>query len=511
MPVAVKIEHLDGRYVGWICLDTLSECAPGSPPLVPAGAILTEGLIDRIRFNAPRLGCLAGGLSHIHLAATPEVAPPMPREVMNHAQRQRVRKGIVESFLSVKKRFGRILQRWHQEPTDRRGAVNQQIESLRLEVPEHFRKTIDQAVQDIVAKSDLPTLFACMEEQSQDLYEHSLRIFTMGIKLVGRLYQSMPAGARKKRLLANIGYGLLFHDIGMLFVPRCILEKTVRIPSDELHHIERELDAQGYDHKLFQTILAVNDPRYVYRKAHETRLKREVEDLRELVDTRVLRKEQFLALERFPERNCLDDDERRVMEKHPAWGWTIIRDSSISSPQALDIVRHHHQRLDLSGYPDLQLDMSELAQIAAAVDYFDELVGERPHSKAKAHDVAFGILDTITSSERGRVRQLDRRVYDLFCESVEKYPTGSFVKLKGGLYDGTIGQVVEYDPVYMNQPTIRVFRDEVGRRLKRPFVLDRRAYDGTFHILGLPFTKELSQTLLEGAPLAADTHRRLAS
>ena len=55
------------------------------------------------------------------------------------------------------------------------------------------------------------------------------------------------------------------------------------------------------------------------------------------------------------------------------------------------IVRHHHERLDGSGYPDaLRGDaIPLLAQITAIVDVFDALTTERPYKHAVPADRAF--------------------------------------------------------------------------------------------------------------------------
>ena len=46
------------------------------------------------------------------------------------------------------------------------------------------------------------------------------------------------------------------------------------------------------------------------------------------------------------------------------------------------IVRHHHERLDGSGYPDgLREDTPLLAQIIGIVDVFDALTTERPYGR----------------------------------------------------------------------------------------------------------------------------------
>ena len=58
------------------------------------------------------------------------------------------------------------------------------------------------------------------------------------------------------------------------------------------------------------------------------------------------------------------------------------------------IVRHHHERLDGSGYPDgLHGDeIPLLAQIVGVVDAYDAMTTTRPYRGARSPDYAFGQL-----------------------------------------------------------------------------------------------------------------------
>src|SRR5207247_6228385 len=68
----------------------------------------------------------------------------------------------------------------------------------------------------------------------------------------------------------------------------------------------------------------------------------------------------------------LDPRESRVMQEHP-----IVGDALCSGRRSLNtvrpIVRHHHERLDGSGYPDglKNAEVPLLAQIVSIVDVFD--------------------------------------------------------------------------------------------------------------------------------------------
>jgi putative two-component system response regulator len=89
----------------------------------------------------------------------------------------------------------------------------------------------------------------------------------------------------------------------------------------------------------------------------------------------------------------LDPQESRVMRKHP-----IVGDSLCAGLRSLSkvrpIVRHHHERLDGTGYPDglRNGEVPLLAQIIGIVDVFDALTTERPYREARPCEEAFQVL-----------------------------------------------------------------------------------------------------------------------
>ena len=89
----------------------------------------------------------------------------------------------------------------------------------------------------------------------------------------------------------------------------------------------------------------------------------------------------------------LDSQESRVMREHPIVGDAIC--TGLRSLQNVrPIVRHHHERLDGSGYPDglKNAQVPLLAQIIGIVDVFDALTTERPYRTAIAADEALAVV-----------------------------------------------------------------------------------------------------------------------
>jgi putative two-component system response regulator len=85
----------------------------------------------------------------------------------------------------------------------------------------------------------------------------------------------------------------------------------------------------------------------------------------------------------------LTDAEWAVMKEHPITGEKIC--SPLKSFRlVLPIIRHHHEKLDGSGYPDgLRGDKIPLtARILQITDIYDALVTDRPYRKALSHQEA---------------------------------------------------------------------------------------------------------------------------
>ncbi|MCU1309099.1 MAG: putative rane associated protein [Candidatus Angelobacter sp.] len=78
----------------------------------------------------------------------------------------------------------------------------------------------------------------------------------------------------------------------------------------------------------------------------------------------------------------LTEDERALMNKHPEYGWGVLRLFPALSQTSL-ITLHHHESFDGNGYPG-KLRGSEIplgARIVTVIDSFDAMVSNRPYRK----------------------------------------------------------------------------------------------------------------------------------
>ncbi len=106
----------------------------------------------------------------------------------------------------------------------------------------------------------------------------------------------------------------------------------------------------------------------------------------------------------------LTNDEFALIKRHVLIGEEMLKNLSFLPRTVLEIVRHHHERWDGSGYPDglRGADIPLLARIFSVVDVYDALTSERPYKTAWSHEQA------ITEIVQQSGKQFDPWVVDVF-------------------------------------------------------------------------------------------------
>jgi putative nucleotidyltransferase with HDIG domain len=103
----------------------------------------------------------------------------------------------------------------------------------------------------------------------------------------------------------------------------------------------------------------------------------------------------------------LDPGEEEIMRRHPAIGHELLKDIAGISPEILDGVRHHHEYLDGSGYPDALTapEISDLVRMLTISDIFAALIESRPYRPAMPRQNAYKILSGMNGKlERSLVK-----------------------------------------------------------------------------------------------------------
>ena len=117
----------------------------------------------------------------------------------------------------------------------------------------------------------------------------------------------------------------------------------------------------------------------------------------------------------------LTEEEWKLVKEHPVVGESICAPLR-SFRLVLPIIRHHHEKLDGSGYPDgLRGDAIPItARVMQIVDVFDALTTERPYKRA------FPVNDALqTMKEEVAKGWWDPRIFAQFEELVRSSTAGS--------------------------------------------------------------------------------------
>ena len=90
----------------------------------------------------------------------------------------------------------------------------------------------------------------------------------------------------------------------------------------------------------------------------------------------------------------LDENELAVMRKHPEYGLDALGTAAALPAEMLDMVVHHHEFLDGSGYPHgLQgSEISDLVRMMTISDVFGALIEKRSYKAPLSGEVAYQIL-----------------------------------------------------------------------------------------------------------------------
>ena len=121
-------------------------------------------------------------------------------------------------------------------------------------------------------------------------------------------------------------------------------------------------------------------------------------------------------------------DQRERINRHTTDSECILTTLGVREKAWLDPVRHHHERLDGTGYPDaLAGDAIKLpTRVLAIADIYSAMVRDRPYRKAMVSTEAMRKL----MMEQGE--KTDNRLISMMIKEIGVFPPGAIVKLVSG-------------------------------------------------------------------------------
>jgi putative nucleotidyltransferase with HDIG domain len=155
-----------------------------------------------------------------------------------------------------------------------------------------------------------------------------------------------------------------------------------------------------------------------------------------------------MPLEVLNKPGKLTDAEFAIIRTHPERGADLLRGRAGVSATAIDVVLHHHEKMDGSGYPHrLAGDAISLhARMGAVCDVYDAVTSDRPYKAGWDPAESIARMASWTG-------HFDRAVFAAFVKSLGIYPTGSLVRLASGRLAVVHGQ----NPADLTTPTVRAF------------------------------------------------------
>jgi HD-GYP domain-containing protein (c-di-GMP phosphodiesterase class II) len=157
----------------------------------------------------------------------------------------------------------------------------------------------------------------------------------------------------------------------------------------------------------------------------------------------------FMPMEVLNKPGKLTDVEFAIMKRHPVEGHKALVEGGTAGDIALDVVLHHHEKVDGSGYPKrLAGDKISLyAKMGAVCDVYDAITSNRPYK------AGWDPAESIRKMAEWSNGHFDEKIFQAFVKSIGIYPIGSLVRLQ----TGRLGVVVDQTEKSLLKPKVKVF------------------------------------------------------
>ena len=160
----------------------------------------------------------------------------------------------------------------------------------------------------------------------------------------------------------------------------------------------------------------------------------------------------------------LTDEEFSIIKGHPEEGYKMLLAGSGVDPVALDVVLHHHEKTDGSGYPKhlKAEEISQFAKMGAVCDVYDAITSNRPYK------AGWDPAESLRKMAEWTKGHFDPVIFQAFVKSLGIYPIGSLVLLSSG----RLGIVVEQAEKSLLTPRVKVFFSTKANARIKPEVVD---------------------------------------
>jgi HD-GYP domain-containing protein (c-di-GMP phosphodiesterase class II) len=150
-------------------------------------------------------------------------------------------------------------------------------------------------------------------------------------------------------------------------------------------------------------------------------------------------------------RNRAEEDFYRL---HTVYGEQIAAETGVIGPVVQEILRHHHERADGSGFPDAlpAARVSVGARIVAIANRYDNLCNG-------ADSGGMTPAEALSQMFRRETRWWDAALLSRFIKHLGVYPPGSLVQLS----NGALGLVIAVNRAELLKPSVLIYDAAVPR------------------------------------------------
>lgn len=160
----------------------------------------------------------------------------------------------------------------------------------------------------------------------------------------------------------------------------------------------------------------------------------------------------------------LSPEEYATIQKHTDYGVSILSQTDNISEIVLDVVMHHHERINRSGYPEKLSgqEISQFAKIVGIVDVYDSLTSPTTYRSYMSNNEA------LKSMYDWRGTLFDEMLVEKFIKCLGVYPIGSTLELNSG----EIGIVISTSPQSRLLPTLLLVKDSGNKFYDPPKIIN---------------------------------------
>ena len=160
----------------------------------------------------------------------------------------------------------------------------------------------------------------------------------------------------------------------------------------------------------------------------------------------------------------LDDKEKAIMRRHVQFGLDILDKARDVDSRVFDMLAHHHERYNGTGYPNGVSGnaIPVFGRIAGIVDAYDAMITPRPYAKLLSSYDALRKLRLLADVE------FQAEIVDQFTKAIGAFPTGTLVELS----TGEVGIVTRQNRIRRLRPEVMIIMDANKQTLEEFRIVD---------------------------------------